>query len=326
MPAIASGEPEPLTSPEQQRAGFQHHPVFSHFKPFVGEVPAFWHLDFLGTRIRHEFVAGFGSGYPRPFVANSVYPDFDYEYFEWIDVLEAVRTARNSFTMIELGAGFGRWSVRAAQALKQYNHTLPYRLIAVEAEPQTFEWMRLHFSDNGIDPDAHALINAAVSDQWGRVQFYIGRPPVGSVECRPGTWYGQALTKHHDAAARSKDDGDYFGFQAVRHKSGWRSIRVMSISLRSILKNMDLVDLIDIDIEGEELPAVRGAIRELDAKAKRLHIGTHEKEIETELRQLLSTHGWRCQFDYPLCSTSETPWGPISFQDGVQSWVNPRVS
>jgi hypothetical protein len=58
---------------------------------------------------------------------------------------------------------------------------------------------------------------------------------------------------------------------------------------------------------------------------KRLHIGTHSKEIEAGLRQLLSAHGWRCHADYPLSSTSETPWGPVSFENGVQSWVNPGL-
>jgi hypothetical protein len=65
---------------------------------------------------------------------------------------------------------------------------------------------------------------------------------------------------------------------------------------------------------------------ELNAKAKRLHIGTHGKEIEDQLRELLSAQGWDCKFQYPECSTSDTPWGAISFENGVQSWVNPRFS
>jgi hypothetical protein len=85
------------------------------------------------------------------------------------------------------------------------------------------------------------------------------------------------------------------------------------------------VDLIDMDIEGQELPSIASTIKTLDAKVKRLHIGTHGKEIEQELRQLLSAHGWDCLADYSVFSTSETPWGPISFENGVQSWVNTRL-
>jgi FkbM family methyltransferase len=304
-----------------------HHPVISHFRPFNGLVRPFTHVDFLGSVARHEFLAGFCNGCSEPALVENRYPEFDDEYFEWIDLLKAVASAKGSFTMIEVGAGFGRWSVCAALAIRQFDKNLPYRLIAVEAEPLTFQWMRSHFRDNDVDPDQHHLINAAVSDRPGSVQFYVGGPPNGPVEYKPGTWYGQALTKDYDASAKSKSDGTYHGFQALRHASGWRSIWAPTVDLRSVVhqSKSQHVDLIDIDIEGEELAAVSGAIRELDGKVKRLHIGTHTSEVEAGLRRLLSEHGWICEADYPLLTTSETPWGPIRFQDGVQSWVNPRL-
>jgi predicted O-methyltransferase YrrM len=147
-----------------------HHPVLSCFKPFSGEVPADYHFDFLGTRIRHQFVTGF---YQRPDARKVEYttPIFDEEYFEWVDLLESVVAAKGSYTMMELGAGFGRWSVRAAFAVEQYHSNLPYRLIAAEAEPLKFSWMRQHFTDNGIDADRHSLVHAAVSDAPGTVPF-----------------------------------------------------------------------------------------------------------------------------------------------------------
>lgn len=79
---------------------------------------------------------------PQPFDRNEspTYPPFDEEYFEWIDLLEAVAAAKDRFTMLELGAGFGRWTARAAAAAKQRD--LSYSLIAVEAEPTHFDWMR----------------------------------------------------------------------------------------------------------------------------------------------------------------------------------------
>ena len=315
----------PSASLREPTADLQHHEVISHFKPFSGVIPPFREVDFLGTTIRHEFVAGFGPGCPGPRLVENRRPEIDNEYFEWVSLLKAVVAATGSFTMIELGAGFGRWSVRAARAVQQYSPNMPYHLIAVEAEPVTFGWMRVHFKDNEIDPDAHRLINAAVSDEWGRVHFYIGGPPGPDIDYSPNAWYGQALTKEYDVSGKSKGDGEYYGYQVLRHKSGWRSIRVMSVSLRSILRKLERVDLIDIDIEGAELATVGGVVDQLDAKAKRLYIGTHEREIEIGLRQLLSSHGWQCEADYPLFTTSETPWGPISFQDGVQSWVNPRL-
>jgi hypothetical protein len=133
------------------------------------------------------------------------------------------------------------------------------------------------------------------------------------------------LTQAYDVSGESEEDGESRGRKMLRHKSGWRSICVPSVSLRGLLSDLDRVDLIDTDIEGQELPAIRAPIADLDAKVKRPYIGTHGKEIESELKQLLSGHGWRCLADYSLLSTSETPWGTVRFENGVQSWVNSRL-
>ena len=85
------------------------------------------------------------------------------EYFEWIDLLRAVAEPRDSFTMLELGAGWGRWLVDAWSALRLSNkENLAIKLIGVEAEPQHFVWMQQHFRSNGLDPYQHRLIEAAV--------------------------------------------------------------------------------------------------------------------------------------------------------------------
>lgn len=284
-----------------------HHPVFSHFKEVTSEIPEGFELDsYLGTKRRLLFLSRF-----KPPTNLDAYPRFDEEYFEWIDLLQSVVAAQRSYTMIELGAGFGRWAVRAAHALRQYNSGIPCRLIAVEGEPAHFEWMRLHFDDNEIDPAGHSLLHAAVSDTPGTVSFDITMPD-GAYQ--PDGWYGQSLSRNDDVV------------QEESANNGVRSIHLPSVSLTGILQDLPLVDLIDFDVQGAEGRAIRSAIGALDARVKRLHVGTHSKEIENDLRELLSAHGWQCQADYSLGSTSETPWGAMQFQDGVQSWVNPGLS
>jgi FkbM family methyltransferase len=287
-------------------------------------VPAGYGIDFLGIKTRGQFVQGLDT-WTEPGFVEMLYPDVNEDYLEWIDLLESVVAAKGPYTMIDLGAGFGRWAVRAAYAMKQYHGHLPCRLIAVEAEPVVFKWMGLHFNDNGVDTRRHSLIHRAVSEDAGKVLFYIGGPRGGPFDLSPDYWYGQRLTKDYDVASEFKYDGKYNGFRVRCHESGWRSINIPGVSLGSLLKDLERVDLIDMDIEGQELPSIRSNIAELDAKVKRLHIGTHGKEIESELRQLLSAHGWQCLADYSLFSTSATSWGTIYFENGVQSWVNPRL-
>ena len=103
-----------------------HHNVFSHFKPFSGEVPAFRQVDFIGTTIRQEFQCSIAC-HAVPITMVDWYPLFDEEYFEWIDLLESVVDARDSYTMIELGARLwtmGR-SRRARRAAVRFKTALP---------------------------------------------------------------------------------------------------------------------------------------------------------------------------------------------------------
>jgi FkbM family methyltransferase len=259
------------------------HPIFSRFTPQCeGQ-------DFIGSRIRSEFHGASLCDVRRE--GKAPLPPFDEEYFEWIDLLESVDQAQGSYTFVELGAGYGRWSVRAALAAAQRGLS-PVCLVAVEGEPTHFEWLKLHFADNGLDPSRHTLIRAAVSDAEGETFFHVGRP---------AEWYGQCIA--------CTDTG----------------YKVPKMAFWNVLNPLGRVDLIDLDVQGEELKCCSSDIGSIDAKVKRLHIGTHSSEIEAGLRTLLNAHGWKCLVDYPLAQANETPYGTFQFVDGVQSWVNPRL-
>ena len=109
------------------------------------------------------------------------------------------------------------------------------------------------------------------------------------------------------------------------HKRGWRSINVSSVTLKELMTDLERVDCLDMDIEGQELPVIRSTVEEMSAKVRRVHIGTHSLDIEAGLRHILSSHGWCSVRDYSINTTQEKPWGRVEFGSGVQSWVNPRV-
>src|SRR5262249_50868987 len=157
-------------------------------------------------------------------------------------------------------------------------------------------------------PARHTLIHAAVTPTPGEVLFYIGGPRGGPWDLTPGAWYGQSVTKDYELAKPSEYDGTYHGRTVLRHESGWRAIHVPSVTLAGLLAGLGQVDLIDMDIEGQELSVIRSTIQALNAQVKRVHIGTHGKEIEDGIRQILSAQGWSCWADYSSSSTSETPY------------------
>lgn len=298
----------------------QHHPVFRSFPTYSGPVEAgYCAHDFLGIKTRAEFL-----GLP-PEPARHVetgYPPLDEEYFEWIDLLESVAAAKGTYTMMELGAGYGRWAVRGAIAIRLYRQ-IPFRLVVVEAEPRHFKWIERHMSENGIDPREHTLLRAAVGDRAGTKMFYVGQPDGGDDQA--AAWYGQALIQSHEIVDKAAGV-DYEGYDVLKLKSGYQAIKTECLLLGDIMKDADRIDLIDMDLQGEELKVVASTIDDLDRKALRLHIGTHQPAIEACLRKLLNKHGWECRADYACLEEHETPWGLVKFQDGVQSWINPRLA
>jgi hypothetical protein len=95
------------------------------------------------------------------------------------------------------------------------------------------------------------------------------------------------------------------------------------MTLWELVADESYVDLLHIDIQGLELDVLDSASRLVDQRVKRLYVGTHSREIEDGLRRLLSGLGWQCLNDNACSSVAATPYGEISFQDGMRSWVNP---
>lgn len=265
------------------------HPIFSKFKPWEGMVPAGFIPGFMGAIVSDDFYEGVHN--PNDRFVRTGYPPADEELFEHISLLKAIDTAADGrFTMLELGAGYGRWLITAAKAAEQRG--LACYLVGVEAEPSHYKMMIEHFSNNGLEPNDHYLVDAAITDHDGEVTFAIGSPRAS---------WGQAIV-----------ESDY----------QWPDKKlVRAISLSIILRRLDLVDLIDLDVQGEEFK-VLDAARDMLGKVKRVHIGTHGHDIEENLRRLFLDLGWICEYDYPFNSQADTPFGRITFQDGVQDWIN----
>jgi len=289
----------------------RHHPSFHEFPLPEEPVPHGFDRDFLGVLTRLDFE-------DRKF--NPGYPEFEQHYFEWIALLESVLDARDRYTLIELGAAYGVWSVRAAVAIRRRFGAMPVRLIAVEADPFHFDWMKLHFSDNRLRPEDHTLLHAAVS-AGGRSLPFLVRSPEGTE--RPNTWFGQALADWAGEVVEA-DAGEYGGRTVRLHENGWGSIAVPQITLPAILDQVDRADLLHMDIQGMEYEVLNSAIDSVTSKVRRIAAATHSREIDNGLRALLVSRGWQCAAAYAPGETAETSWGQLSFADGVQVWLNPN--
>jgi FkbM family methyltransferase len=253
-----------------------------------------------GAICRKSFSVDYSAAEDNVLYRPGPLPPVHEEIFEWHSLASAIADARDRFVFIELGAGHGRWSVAAALACRRRG--LNCDLIAVEAEPTHYAMMKQHFGDNGIDWREHTLIEAAVAPRDGEVYFAVGAAD---------RWWGQLILAAPDA-----------DFGVIENTS---VVSVPAVSLPSILETADRVDLIDMDVQHAEADIVDAAIGELARKVRRLHIGTHEPAIEVRLRATLTAAGWRAVWDFPCHGPAMTPYGRITFQDGVQAWRNPRL-
>jgi hypothetical protein len=299
---------------QRSRLDPAQHAIFDHFHPYRGPLPPEFYLDYLGAKTRADY-----GEWNAPWAMDhyrSPPPPIDEEYFEWIDVLQAVLDAGDIFTMLELGAGYGRWSVRGALAARQLGKQV--RLGVAEAEPKHQAWLSQHMRDNGVPPQDYRMFSQAVGGTVSEVAFTIGAPPSDN----DLLWFGQAIMPLD--FKQNPPVGEYYGMP-VYDRSGWRAILVPQIPLSEVLKPYDFIDLADFDLQGAEGEAIAEAVDLLTRKVRRLHIGTHSEAIEQQLRDLLPRHGWILLRDYSLHKTHDTPFGRCDFVDGVQSWINPAL-
>lgn len=283
-------------------------PVFREFVPWSGDVAAGFDVNFVGQLTDVSFNKGWDDDERRRdrYVWPS-YPVIDDEIPEWKTMLSAILDAKDSFTMIEAGAGYGRWMVSAAAACRRRRPDLKCRFIGIEADPTHYKWMRKHFLDNGLEPDAHRLISGAVDDKDGQDTFLCTDDPAA--------WYGQHLA--------------YVDHHRTNLTDGYNRVTVPTLSIDTILADLDHVDLMDFDIQYAEGRAIAAGIENMTRKVKRVFVETHSAEIHDIVYRTFNSHGWECTDKYGYvngCPSLEiTPFGPASFQAGLQCWINRNI-
>lgn len=275
------------------------HDLVRSFAAYRGPGEAGFVMDFLGTRTRVGFVHGLDAksgvveGVPIP-------GNFHASVTEWAGTLRSVAEAKDEFVAVELGAGWGPWLTASAAGCRQRGIDR-VKLVGVEAAASHVEFLRDHFADNGLDPDAHTLLHGAAAATDGFVEF----PELDDPACD----YGATLHVQDPLLHRVLGHG---------------ATRVPAYSIPTLLDEYRRVDLIHIDIQGSEGEVVAAARSVLKAKVRRLVIGTHGRAVEQRLLEDLSADGWTCETDHP-CRYSPYQGGLGLAVDGCQVWRNDAV-
>jgi hypothetical protein len=336
-------EPQTEIRPPQARSegrdltGFRD--VFDGIEPFEGEVPKGYLVDFLGTMTDGKFRAYSGidvASVGGRFEATRL-PDLAADgegWFEAVDWVVAAREASDRYVMVTLGACYGAQALGAYKALQLLN-PMPFKLVAVEPVPENMEWTVKHFRDNGVNPDEHWLVPLALSHNHDPVFFPVGSPGSGAQNCYATN--EQAAREAYVAELERDDPVRALRNLVLNNTTGlskelvegerlFAEIKMVSaLTLREILAPFDRVDYVEADIQQSEILVFPPHIDLLRRKVRRIHIGTHGRDVHWALHDLFVENGWEVIFSFAPNSEFDTAAGRFSTNDGVLTVHNPDL-
>ncbi|MEP7304329.1 MAG: FkbM family methyltransferase [Acidobacteriota bacterium] len=296
--------------------------TFSRYGCSTGIIPAGFVVDWLGTHTRGDVEDYLLSSDVAPFISYDRYfeptPPLAHELvLDWLPLLDAVELAGHTFTIVALGAGWGRWIVAGAFAALKRGRD--YRVVGVEAEPTHFAWMERHLRDNNIDPDRARLIQAAANSYTGTCQFMVGNPT---------GIYGQRIIDQSQEAS----DELRVAFNAELQRLGVTPQEVLCVDLEEVFQGLERVDYMHMDIQGAEADVLLAKPDLLDERVAVINVGAHSELIERRLRRHFLSRGWHRMYDVPMGASVDvrlegsSDTNRITWGDGVQVWENRRLT
>lgn len=268
-----------------------------------GLIPAEgFQTNWLGVKVDpkiYPFLADSGGTLdPFPYPAN-----WHADIAEWAAALQAVDNApRTSFTMIELGCGWGCWMNNMGVAAKRTGRNV--HVIGIEGDEGHLQFAQEALARNGFGADEYTLhrgIAAATS--------------------------GTALFPRQEHAGHSWGLEPVFGAteeqQVQAAASGSHDILSM-VPLADAIGQHSRIDLLHIDIQGGEADLVERCLPLIKEKVAYMVIGTHSKHIEARLYEIMAATDWRIEMERPAFY-QVTSTKPELIVDGVQGWRNPAL-
>jgi hypothetical protein len=327
----------------------QYRNVFDGIKPWRGDVPKRFIVDFLGTKVDLEFLPlamfspgfdpdNFGGKHEEPRVPDLSCARDAIEaeaWFEAVDWVVAAREARDHYVMITLGANYGAQAVGACRALEAVN-PMPCKLVAVEPVPENCAWTRRHMRNNGIDPERHWIVPLAISDRIDPLYFPVGGPGVGANNCF-STNELAARKQYADTFIAARQAEGALRNLLLHNTTGLMKDLVpghdfkgeiklvSSITLHELLGPFERVDYLESDIQQSEILVFPRFIDLLRRKVRRIHIGTHGGDVHAALHKLFADDGWEMVFSYPPNARHDSALGWFETNDGVLTVRNPRL-
>ncbi len=319
-----------------------HMDIFEGMQPFSGYVEKGFLVDFIGQRTDARFRSIWGVE-PEATGGCEVQTDMPdlgsgEDWFEFYNWVAAAKEARGSYVMMTLGSCYGGQAVGSYLALQALN-PMPAKLVAVDGVPENMEMTRKQFRDNGINPDDHWMVEAAMSGDNKPVLFPIGAPGSGVQNCimtNSGANRMAILDLAKKAGAterlaqsllmRNSTDLTIDLAPGTEYDFNGEITFVSAVTLMDLLAPFTRVDFVEADLQQSESVVFPPAMDVLTKKVRRVLLGTHGRDTHDRMEALFRERGWDIVFSYPPEQTYETPFATFEMNDGVITAVNPAVA
>ena len=221
---------------------------------------------------------------------------------EWAAALRAVELAEETFTVVELGCGWGCWLNNSGVAARARG--LQVRLIGIEGDQGHIQFSREACRTNDFHDEQVTLHRGIAAGTSGVALF--PRQAQSGLEWGLEPIFGASTAEQAQAVHRGTHDA------------------LPMIALGDIVRAHPRIDLLHIDIQGGEADLIAACLQPLKQCVSYIVVGTHSRQIEGRIFDSLLAEGWILEIERPAILNVETSV-PFVTVDGVQGWRNPTL-
>lgn len=244
-----------------------------------------------------QVLAGREGVEPLPIPAN-----WHADIAEFGGALRAVDLAKESFTVVELGCGWGCWlNITGVVARRK---GLRVQLIGVEGDIGHVRFAKESLTENGFSENEFTIHHGMASAENGLALF--PKQEQAGVNWGLEAIFDLCIEKTKEILKTGK-------YEQLR-----------KLPLQSVLpESCDHIDLLHVDIQGAEIPLIPHSIDFLNNKVAMVLVGTHCKKIEATLFDSFLEAAWVLEVERPAVLSIGRSIQTLV--DGVQLWRNPRL-
>ncbi|MDE2581441.1 MAG: FkbM family methyltransferase [Rhodospirillales bacterium] len=259
--------------------------------------------NFLGVRIDPKFFPTLLQGRDGQVEDIPIPANWHADIAEWGAALRAVDLSRGTFTMIELGCGWGCWMNNTGVAARRNGRDV--HVIGIEGDEGHLGFAREALATNGFAPD-QVTLRRGIAAPTGGVALFPRQEAAGT------HWGLEPIFGATDEACR-------------REAQSGRYDALPMIALDELVAPHARIDLLHIDIQGGEADFIVGCLPSLQRTVAYILVGTHSRQIEGRIIEALLQAGWVLEIERAAIIALHEG-RPQVVVDGVQGWRNPGLT